>query len=298
MSLGIIEPDVSSPGGAEVLQTQEISEGATMSSYLTRVAILVGLGTVVAGAIAFAQDRQASTPTAVRGTDVFNSIEGRLLVTKSRSEGARVEAGEVVCELDATELEERLASQETAVRAVEAELLAAGLAREVAVLAFAEYAQAGYIAELAETEGAIKLAEAKLSRAEAQLDWSRRMYEKGYRTLAEKITDELALKEARFGLELAQAKKKLLVDHTRKKATKALQGELEAARARELIKHVALERERSAQKALSSQIRRCKVTAPNGGRVHYAAPIGAGAVVRDGQLLFTIVADGNAGAVK
>ncbi len=113
-----------------------------------------------------------------------------------------------------------------------------------------------------------------------------------------KMNDELKLKTARFALEQAQTKKKRLVDHTRAKTQKELQGVFVSAKARELTQQAALERARSAQKKLTNQVRWCKVIAPASGRIHYAAPIGPGAVVRDGQLLFTVVLDGKPDAAK
>ena len=64
--------------------------------------------------------------------------------------------------------------------------------------------------------------------------------------MAEKVAAELTLKHARFALELGQSKKKILIDHSKGKMIKALTGEVEAARARELAKLAELERERSA----------------------------------------------------
>ena len=51
--------------------------------------------------------------------------------------------------------------------------------------------------------------------AEDQLDWARRMFDKGYVSIAEKVTNELKLKEARFAIEAIQSNKKVLVDYTR-----------------------------------------------------------------------------------
>jgi HlyD family secretion protein len=122
------------------------------------------------------------------------------------------------------------------------------------------------------------------------------MFTKGYSSLAEKISEELALKHARFALEEAQSQKKVLLDYSRARTTKALTGAIESARARELAAQAVLERERSLQKKLADQIGRCKVTAPAAGRVEYAAPFGAGAVAHDGQLIFGVVTDAAARA--
>jgi len=254
-----------------------------------RLGLVAGIATLLAGAIALAQERKGGEPAGGGRIDVFNSVEGRVVVVTSRPNGARVENGDIVCELDANELGDRLATQEIAIRGAESDVHGARIAREVAVLAVIEYQEGTFIQELAATEGEIKLAESELSRAEDRVDWIRRMFNKGYASLAEKNTDELRLKTAVFAIEQAQSKKKVLVDYSKARKIKALTGAVETARARELAKHAALERERSAHKKLMDQIRRCKVGAPAGGRIEYAAPIGAGAVVHDGQLLFRIV---------
>jgi len=263
-----------------------------MSSNLVRLGLLAGLATLVAGAIALAQERKGGEPAGRGSVDVYNPVEGRAVVITSGPDGARVAKGDIVCELDPTGLQDRLATHEIIVRGAEADVHGARIAREVAVLAVVEYEQGTFIQEFATTEGEIKLAEARLSRALAHLEWSRGMYEKGYISLAEKNTEELTVKQVVFALEQAKSKKKVLVDYSKAKTIKALTGSVEIARARELAKQAELERERSARKGLIDQIRRCKVTAPAGGRIEYAAPIVAGAVVHDGQLLFRVVPDG------
>jgi len=52
----------------------------------------------------------------------------------------------------------------------------------------------------------------------------------------------------------------------------------------------------STLKRLGNQIQRCKVVAPVGGRVHYPAPMGTGAVLHDGQAIFRIEPDGEPAA--
>jgi HlyD family secretion protein len=177
------------------------------------------------------------------------------------------------------------------VHGAEAKVHGTRIAREVAVLALREYKEGAFIKQLATTEGQIKLTESKLASAEDRVDWSRRMFQKGYASLAEKVSEELALKHAVFALEEAQSQKKVLVDYSKERTNKALTGAIESARARELAAQAVLERERSLQKKLADEIGRCKVKAPSAGRREYLAPLGAGAVVHDGQLLFRIVAD-------
>jgi HlyD family secretion protein len=267
-----------------------------MSSFLMRLGAVLGFATLLAGAIATAQDREAAEPAGRGAVDVFNSVEGRSIVITSRPDGARIEEGEVVCELDPSELQGRLAIQEIVVQGAEADAQGARIAREALVMGVVQYAEIRYRDELATITGEIKLAEANLTRAEDRLDWSRRMFEKGYVNLGEKLTNELTLQQARFNFELAQSRRKILIDFTKDKTIKSLKGEIETARGRELAKQAALERAKLAHKRLADRIRRCHVRAPAGGRIQYVARIGAGAVVRDGQVLCRIVADGRPAA--
>ncbi len=96
------------------------------------------------------------------------------------------------------------------------------------------------------------------------------MYDKGYVSMATKISEELTLKKARFALEQAQSKKKVLVEYTKAKTIKELQSEVEKARSDELAKKATWELEDSKEKKLEKQIAACKIKAPSDGLVVYA----------------------------
>jgi multidrug resistance efflux pump len=264
-----------------------------MSSKMLRIGV-VSLGIILAVAVASAQERRTAGTAEREGIAVFNPVEGRVAVISCRPDGARVEKGEVFCELDSSKLQDLLASEEITISGTTAEVHGASLAREVAVMTLNEYKDGLFIHDLVTTESEIKLAESNLARAEDTVDWTRRMFDKGYVSMATKVSEELALKKARFTLEEAQSKRKVLLDHTKNKTIKTLLGAVETARAHELHTQSALERQRSARTRLDSQLRRCKVAAPIAGRVRYASPIGAGAVLQDGQLFCRIVPDGDA----
>jgi HlyD family secretion protein len=266
-----------------------------MSSNVKRLGLLGGLAILLAGAIVLAQDRAAGEPAGQGRAAVFNPIEGRVVVVSSRPDGARVAKGDIVCELDSTELKDRLATQDLVVREAEADVHGTRIAREVAALAVTEYKEGTFAQDMATVQGEIKLAECDLVRAEDRLEWTTRMFDKGYSSKAEQVSEVLTLKKARFALEQAQSKLNVLLNYTKDKTIKALTGSVETARARELAKQASLERERSVQRKLIDQIKRCAVAAPVGGRIEYASPVGAGAVVHDGQLLFRIVPDGATG---
>ncbi len=263
-----------------------------MRSNLKRTGALVGSAIVLAVAVAAGQDQKPGSAAGRGGVSVFNSVESRSTVVSSQPHGARVQKGDVLCELDPSELQDRLAIQEITIRSAEADAQAAKLIREVAELAVTEYVEGLYRKDLATVEGEIKLAEANLAGGEDALEWTRRMFDKGYVSKATAIAEQLTFKKTQFTLEQAESKLKVLTQHTKNKTIKELTSAVETARARELAKQAALERERSMKKRLGDQIRRCKVVAPLSGVVHHVAPIGPGAVVRDGQMLFQVEPEG------
>ena len=140
----------------------------------------------------------------------------------------------------------------------------------MAEIAVIEYEEGIFKQDLATVEGEIKLAESDLSRSEDRLDWAQRMYDKGYVSMAAKVSEELTLKKARFALEQAQSKKKVLVDYTKDKTIKELKSEVEKARSDELAKKATCELEMTKEKKLERQIAACNIMAPADGLVVYA----------------------------
>ncbi len=199
-----------------------------MSRNLMRLGIFVGTAALV-GAFACAQDRNVGRALGRASVDVYNPIEGRITIISSKPDGARVVKGEVVCELDTSELQDRLASEELAIQAAEADVRGARLAREVAAMAVIEYQEGLFVQDLQTAEVEIKLSESNLLCAEDTRDWARRMFDKGYVSMAANASEELSLKEARFALERAQSERRVLVDCTKNKTIKALLGAVEAA---------------------------------------------------------------------
>ena len=75
-----------------------------MSSNVLRLGLLAGIAALLAGAIGLAQQPKGGEPAVGGRVDVYNSVEGRVVVVTSRPDGARVEKGDIICELDPTEI--------------------------------------------------------------------------------------------------------------------------------------------------------------------------------------------------
>ncbi len=234
-----------------------------------------------------------------KNLDVYCGVEGQTTIITIKPEGSQVKKGDVVCELDSAALSDSLTNQQITTKSAAANYENAKLTREVAEIAVIEYREGIYVQDLQTVEGEIKLAESDLSRSEDRVDWARRMFDKGYVSAAQKISEELALKKARFALEQSQSKRKVLVDYTKAKTIKELQSDVEKARSDELAKKATMELEMSKEKKLERQIAACKLRAPNDGLVVYAndpnrafgsnqPQIEEGATVRERQKIFSL----------
>jgi RND family efflux transporter MFP subunit len=234
-----------------------------------------------------------------KNDDTYCGVEGQTTIIMIKPEGSPVKKGELVCELDSAALRDQLVNQQITTKSAAANHENAKLTREVAEIAVIEYVEGIFVQDLQTVEGEIKLAESDLSRQEDRVDWARRMFDKGYVSLATKNAEELSLKKARFTLEQSQSKRKVLVDYTKGKTIKELQSEVEKAKSDELAKKATMELETSKEKKLEKQIAACRLLAPNDGLVVYAndpnrafgsnqPQIEEGATVRERQKIFSL----------
>jgi HlyD family secretion protein len=139
----------------------------------------------------------------------------------------------------------KIRAQQLATRKAKASYEIARLNRELAELNLEEYQEVIYARDLATAEGEIKLAESDLSRSEDRTDWAKRMFDKKYVSQAQKVSEELNLKKARFTLEQAQTKQDVLVKYTKGKTIKELRSAVEKARVEELNKEAAWDLEKA-----------------------------------------------------
>jgi HlyD family secretion protein len=234
-----------------------------------------------------------------KNRDAFCLVEGQTTIISIKPEGTEVKKGEIVCELDSASLKDQAVNQKITTESAKANLDNARLTREVAQIAVTEYVEGIFIQDQATANGEIKLAESDLSRSEDRLEWATRMFLKGYVSTAAKISEELTLKKARFTLEQAQSKLKVLLDYTKAKTIKELESEVEKAKSDELAKKATWELEVSKEKKLERMIKNCMIEAPSDGLVVYAndpsrnfgstqPQIEEGATVRERQKIFSL----------
>jgi HlyD family secretion protein len=209
-------------------------------------------------------------------------------------EGSTVKTGDVLCEMDASDYTELVRRQQIVVEQTGADRMQASLALDVAKITLQAYREGEQIQVERDFLGQIALAKADLARQADRLDWSRRMLEKGYTSLAQVRGDELA--QARIATALAQAELALAnyKRFTTPKDFLVLRSQVVSAQSALDFQTIRLKREQERLAHYKELVERCTVRAPHGGYVVYANRPGReprvylGAPVRERMRLFTL----------
>lgn len=216
------------------------------------------------------------TPTEhKKSVDVFNPIDGECTVLRRKPAGTVAKKGEWVVELDASALQDALVQQKYRFKAAEEAHRAATIDREVAEIGVKEFVDGISKEDIEQADMEIAQATAVRLRAEE-------LAKSGA------AADKLALAEAQSGERKARAKKAILLKYTEAKDLKALQGEVFKARAEELAREGAWQRERLTGEKLRRAIDACKVVAPIDGTVGYLRPVEVEDTFQKGEVLFRI----------
>ncbi|MEO6710452.1 MAG: efflux RND transporter periplasmic adaptor subunit [Planctomycetota bacterium] len=142
--------------------------------------------------------------------DLRSEVEGRTTILSLLPEGTHVQAGELICELDATPLIEKRFQQSIAVRNAEAAFVKArqnyeiqksqnrsDIAKATQKLEFAaldleKFLQGEKESQLEKARQEIDLAKEDAARAATKLGWSEKLAAKGFLTSSELETDRIA----------------------------------------------------------------------------------------------------------
>ena len=238
---------------------------------------------------------------------IKSEVEGRTTILYLIKEGVQVKPGDLLVELDASQLEDQKVDQQIKVQNSEASFIRARETLEVtqnqtqsdvdkaeldarfAKEDLAKYLDGDYPKELKEAESRITVAREELRRAEEKLEWSKVLFKEKYISQTELQADELAAQKTRLDLDLAIANRDLLKNFTftrrraelesgvrqtalaleraRRKATADLVQAKADLRARESE----FGREKDKLDKLLRQIEKTRILAPSEGLVVYAS---------------------------
>jgi HlyD family secretion protein len=210
-------------------------------------------------------------------------------------EGAIVEKGQVVVQLDDSAMQLELIQQRVVCNNKEASWIQAKNAVEAAKIARIEYLEGTYKQEEQLYLSEIFIAEENLRRAELSVQSSERLAARGLLTPLQLDADRFAVNKARNELENGTTKLEVLRKYTKAKMLKQFDSDIASTEALEESEAASFELEDTKRKTIETQIASCRIVAPKSGQVVHANIFDSrgdnefivqpGTAVREGQVI-------------
>ncbi|MEQ8789097.1 MAG: efflux RND transporter periplasmic adaptor subunit [Pirellulaceae bacterium] len=201
-------------------------------------------------------------------------------------EGTHVEAGDLLCKLDASLLQQELDQQRINCNTSQALVVQAENAFRAAEIALKEYEQGTYAQERQLILNEIFVANENLERTRQSIASTERLAAKGLTDMLQLQADQFAVEKAQNELKSARGKLTVLDMYTSQKMIKTFESDIATAEAKwgaEKQSH-SLELKKLAE--LEEQVKACTITAPVAGQVvhanRYSSRGGAEFVVEQG----------------
>ncbi|MDB6134894.1 MAG: Macrolide-specific efflux protein macA precursor [Verrucomicrobiales bacterium] len=222
------------------------------------------------------------------------SMAGAAILTLV-TEGSAVKKGNLIMQLDDSDLKNRMVDQQINVNKSAAELAQAQADLSSSEMALREY-QSGLFLETEKTyESAAFVAEENLRRANEYLRYSKHLAQKGYISEVQLEADTFALGKATKELELSKTKLDVLRLFTKEKTVKELMANVEKFKTKVATSERSYQIDVRRLEDIKEQIAFCRIAAPLDGQVVYANDqrnrgsseplIAEGKVVRENQVL-------------
>lgn len=238
---------------------------------------------------------------------------GDTTVLKTTQEGSQVAEGDFLVQLDATSFEKELETQNVAVATAQTRLIQAETVLETAKASEREYIEGVFVEGLQTIENEIYDGASQIVTAEQELEQSISVYEhseklhsKGFITNRQLTADKFAVKKAEIAikkasnlLKLAESKKRVLMEVTKKKELTRLKADIRAAEVDLSSQQKSMEVELKKINDINEMIGRCRIVVPQGvsGQVVFAKEssrrgndwvLEEGATVRENQVLIRL----------
>jgi HlyD family secretion protein len=243
---------------------------------------------------------------------IISQVEGQARIIYLIPEGTEARRGDLLVELDSSELEENLTQRQIAYQnafssfteanenfsikrsETDSEIALAELKVEFAKVDQRKYLDGDFPQRKRNAEAAIQLAQEELTRAEDRLKFTEDLQEKGYATLAERQADKLTRTRRVLELERSREELRLLVEYEHPRRVRELESDLEQAiaslnrtRSRAVAQMSQAEATLNARKAtldleqsrlarVQNQLEHTKIFSPSSGLVVYGTQGGGG----------------------
>jgi HlyD family secretion protein len=244
---------------------------------------------------------------AVKESIIRSEFEGISRIISIVPEGSYVKEGELLVELDSSELKDRVNQQEVTYQnnefafiqakenlsiqqsLVESQLKEAELRVEFAKSDLDKYIEGDAPQQINTATNAIIIRKEQLQRAQDKLDWTQQLFKKGYASKSELEADGLSLMQSKISLDQSEEDLRLFRKYDLPKSQRRLDSSWDQAKMElERLKHRtsnqiaqaeanvrtsqrALELTSDKLKELKQQVENSKIKAPQGGLVVYAS---------------------------
>jgi HlyD family secretion protein len=263
---------------------------------------------------------EGGTVKAVHEETVRCEVEGTSRIISIVPEGAYVRQGDLLIELDSSELRERLSQQEVTFENTqfsfvqakenlaiqkslgESQLKDSELKVEFAASDLEKYREGDWPQQTNVVNARIKIAAEELSRAKDRLDWTGTLSKKGYATKSELEADQLAVQRKEIEVGQTREELRLLIKYDFPKRVRILESAVEQAlKEQERLKariaaqlaqaeadlnsrQNTLDLQKERQEQLRLQLDLTKIKAPQDGLVIYASTMnqGGGGLIEEG----------------
>lgn len=266
---------------------------------------------------------EGGTLKAVHEITVRSELEGAAKIISIVPEGSYVKEGDLLVELDSSDLRERVNAQEVVFQnsqfsyvqgkeslaiqksIIESNVKAAELTVEFAQSDLEKYQEGDWPQLKKNAETKITIAAVEAERAKDRLNWTAELQKKGYATKSELEADSLNLKRSEIGCDQAKEELRLLTKYDYPKRVRLLQANLDSAK-KELerlklrsasqvaqaeadltARNSTLELHETRLNQLKAQLNLTKIYAPQDGLVIYASSSspGSGVLIEEGAVV-------------
>ncbi|MEX0939385.1 MAG: HlyD family efflux transporter periplasmic adaptor subunit [Pirellulales bacterium] len=232
--------------------------------------------------------------------DIKCEVAGGSTILWIIPDGELVNKGDRLVELDASALEDSINTQRINYEKARATMIQSEKEHSVAEISVREYLEGTYQQQLQDMNAQVTIALENLRSAQNSLEFTQKMFRKGYVSDLERESQEFAVQRAELELASARTAVDVLERFTKAKTVEDLESQRDTAHAKMLSDKAAFELEEARLKRLESQLSKCVIVAPADGMAVYAndrgrrfgnqqsAMVEEGAQVREQQTLLRL----------
>lgn len=202
-------------------------------------------------------------------TDIKSEVQGGSTILWIIPDGSQVQEGDELVRLDSAGIQEKIDLQRIAYEKAKALAIEAEKNFQAAKIAVNEYIEGTFVQELKTLKVAATVAKENLESARNALQFTNRMYRKGYVTTLQRDAQAFAVERAALDLEVAETAITVLEKFTKPKTLVGLESARDSAEAKMASENAAFSLEEDRLKKLEVELEKCVIRAPADGMVVY-----------------------------